>query len=114
LIDSRFSRFGNQFHRSKQSIAVGFALFKESVYLGSTRKYMYSCEKVSAQEATSLIEKLVSEVTGMNKHTAVAVTGPEGELVTFLTMDEGSAAASLSVQNKAYTAAAPEKHQIDV
>jgi hypothetical protein len=69
------------FQWSKQSIAVGFALFKESVYLGSTRKYMYSYKKVSVQEATSLIEKVVSEITGMNKHIAVGVTGRECELL---------------------------------
>jgi len=36
---------------------------------------------------------------------AVAVCGPEGELISFLRMDAASPAASLIAQNKTYTSA---------
>ena len=66
---------------------------------------MYSYEKVSSQEAVQLIEQVVIEVKKINKQVAVAVSGPEGELIGFLRMDEASPAASLIAHNKAYTAA---------
>ena len=70
---------------------------------------MYPYAKVSANEAFELIEAVVAEVRKTNKHIAVAVSGPEGELIAFLRMDEASPAASLIAQNKAYTAARDRK-----
>ena len=54
---------------------------------------MYSYEKVSSQEAIRLIEEVVVEVKKIHKQIAVAVSGPEGELIAFLRMDEASPAA---------------------
>ena len=70
---------------------------------------MYSYEKVSSQEATQLIDRVVLEVKKIDKQVAIAVSGPEGELIAFLRMDEASPAASLIAQNKAYTAARDRK-----
>lgn len=70
---------------------------------------MYSYEKVSSQEATQLIQEVVAEVKKINRQIAVAVSGPEGELIAFLRMDEASPAASLIAHNKAYTAARDRK-----
>lgn len=70
---------------------------------------MYPYEKVSSQEAIQLIEEVVVEVKKIQKQIAVAVGGPEGELIAFLRMDEASPAASLIAQNKAYTAARDRK-----
>ena len=49
------------------------------------------------------------EVKKINKEIAVAISGPEGELIGFLRMDAASPAASLIAQNKAYTAARDRK-----
>lgn len=70
---------------------------------------MHSYEKVSSQEALHLIEQVVLEVKKNNKQVAVAISGPEGELIAFLRMDEASPAASLIAHNKAYTAARDRK-----
>ena len=70
---------------------------------------MYLYNKVSSQEATQLIEQVVTEVKKINRQVAVAVSGPEGELIAFLRMDEASPAASLIAQNKGYTAARDRK-----
>jgi glc operon protein GlcG len=70
---------------------------------------MYSYEKVSSQEATNLIAYVVAEVNKIDKAVAVAISGPEGEVIPFLRMDEASPAASLIAQNKAYTAARDRK-----
>ena len=66
---------------------------------------MYSYEKVSSQEAVHLIEQVVAEVKKIDKQVAIAVSGPEGELIAFLRMDEASPAASRIAHNKAYTGA---------
>jgi glc operon protein GlcG len=65
--------------------------------------------KVNFKEATQLIEQVVFEAEKINKHVAVAVCGPEGELISFLRMDEASPAASTIAQNKAYTSACDRK-----
>lgn len=70
---------------------------------------MYSSEKVSSQEATNLIAHVVAEVNKIDKQVAIAISGPEGELIAFLRMDGASPAASLIAQNKAYTAARDRK-----
>lgn len=70
---------------------------------------MYSYHKVSSEEARSLIEAVVAEVAKIDKQIAVAIGGPEGELIAFLRMDGASPAASLIAQHKAYTAARDRK-----
>ncbi len=70
---------------------------------------MYLSEKVSSTEAIQLIDEVVIEVKKISKQVAVAVGGPEGELIAFLRMDEASPAAALIAQNKAYTAARDRK-----
>jgi glc operon protein GlcG len=70
---------------------------------------MHSFQKVSSQEAIKLIGHAVKEAEKINKHIAIAVCGPEGELISFLRMDGASAAASKIAQNKAYTAARDRK-----
>ena len=70
---------------------------------------MYPYEKISSAEALRLINHVVVEAEVINKQIAVAVTGPEGELISFLRMDGASTAASLIAQNKAYTSARDRK-----
>jgi glc operon protein GlcG len=70
---------------------------------------MYSYQKVSSQEAIKLLGHAITEASKRNKHIAIAVCGPEGELISFLRMDEASAAASKIAMNKAYTAARDRK-----
>jgi glc operon protein GlcG len=70
---------------------------------------MYSYEKVSSAEATQLIHEVVIQVQKNNQQIAVAVSGPEGELIAFLRMDGASPAASRIAHNKAYTAACDRK-----
>jgi glc operon protein GlcG len=70
---------------------------------------MYSYDKVSSQEAQSLIGAVLTEVNKVDKQIAVAISGPEGELIAFLRMDGASPAASLIAQHKAYTAARDRK-----
>ena len=70
---------------------------------------MYAFAKVSSQEAIKLLGHAITEASKINKHIAIAVCGPEGELISFLRMDEASAAASKIAQNKAYTAARDRK-----
>lgn len=65
--------------------------------------------KVSSKEAFQLIEHATAEATKINKAIAVAVCGPEGEIISFLRMDEASPAASKIAQNKAYTSACDRK-----
>lgn len=66
---------------------------------------MYTIGKVSAREAFSLISKVVDEAEKINQPIAVAVVGPEGELLSFLRMDGANAASSQIAQSKAYTSA---------
>lgn len=70
---------------------------------------MYPFQKVSSQEAIKLLGHAITEASKIDKHIAIAVSGPEGELISFLRMDEASAAASRIAQNKAYTAAVDRK-----
>ncbi len=66
---------------------------------------MYLHPKVSSEEALKLIQYIVKEVSRSNRPVAIAVCGPEGELLGFLRMDGTSPAASRIAQNKAYTSA---------
>jgi glc operon protein GlcG len=79
--------------------------------LSSTFKkiVMHQFEKVSSQEAIKMLGHAIVEAGKINKHIAIAVCGPEGELIAFLRMDGASPAASLIAQNKAYTAARDRK-----
>lgn len=61
--------------------------------------------KVSADEALRLVSKAVEEAEKINKNIAIAVVGPEGELISFLRMDGANAASSQIAQSKAYTSA---------
>src|ERR1700754_4139886 len=70
---------------------------------------MYQSEKVSSQEAIKMLGHAIVEAGQINKHIAIAVCGPEGELIAFLRMDQSSPAAALIAQNKAYTAARDRK-----
>lgn len=70
---------------------------------------MYQFEKVSSQEAIKMLGHAIVEAGQINKHIAIAVCGPEGELIAFLRMDQASPAASVIAQNKAYTAARDRK-----
>jgi len=65
--------------------------------------------KVSFKEALKMIEVVVLEAEKINKPVDVAVCGPEGELISFLRMDEASGAASVIAHNKAYTCARDRK-----
>ena len=70
---------------------------------------MHQFMKVGFKEATRLIEIVVKESEKTDKHVSVAICGPEGELISFLRMDEASGAASVIAHNKAYTAARDRK-----
>jgi glc operon protein GlcG len=70
---------------------------------------MYTIGKISSAEATRMIEVVVKEAEKINKTVAVAVAGPEGELIAFLRMDGTNAASSVISQNKAYTSARDRK-----
>src|SRR5688572_8674524 len=70
---------------------------------------MHYVEKISSKGALDLIKHVIFESEKINRHVAVAVCGPEGELISFLRMDGASAAASVIAQNKAYTAARDRK-----
>ncbi len=66
---------------------------------------MYTIEKVSSDDALKLIHYCVQQVKQNNKSVAVAVCGPECELIAFIRMDGTSPASSKIAQNKAYTSA---------
>jgi glc operon protein GlcG len=66
---------------------------------------MHQVGKVSSAEALSLNSKAVELAQKINKHIAVAVTGPEGELIAFLRMDNANPASAQIAQSKAYTSA---------
>ena len=62
---------------------------------------MFQVDKVSSQEAIKMLGHAIVEAGRINRHIAIAVSGPEGELIAFLRMDQASPAASLIAQNKA-------------
>jgi glc operon protein GlcG len=66
---------------------------------------MYQVGKVSYAEALKLISTSVQLAEKINKHIAIAVSGPEGELIAFLRMDGANPASSQIAQSKAYTSA---------
>lgn len=66
---------------------------------------MFVVEKVSSSEAQSLINKAVDEANKIQKPVAIAVAGPEGELIAFLRMDGANPASAQIAQSKAYTSA---------
>ena len=70
---------------------------------------MHQFEKVSSQEAMKMLSHAIVEAGRINKQIAIAVCGPEGELIAFVRMDEASPAASVIAKSKAYTAARDRK-----
>ena len=70
---------------------------------------MFSQLKVSSIEAMSLIDEVLKRAARIRKEVAIAVCGPEGELIAFIRMDGASPAASRIAKNKAYTAAVDRK-----
>ncbi|HEY3403117.1 MAG TPA: heme-binding protein, partial [Ohtaekwangia sp.] len=70
---------------------------------------MFTHGKVSSSEALRLISESVMEAAKIEKHIAIAICGPEGELIAFLRMDGASAAAARIAQNKAYTSGRDRK-----
>lgn len=70
---------------------------------------MHTFHKISFREGLKLVEYALAEAEKINKDIAVAVAGPEGELIAFSRMDGASAAASRIAQNKAYTSARDRK-----
>jgi glc operon protein GlcG len=70
---------------------------------------MFTSQKVSFKEAMKLIDISIAEAQKINKHIAISIAGPEGEIIAFVRMDEASPAASLIAQNKAYTSARDRK-----
>ena len=64
---------------------------------------MFASSKVSSNEGVRLIEEIVKLAGEIGKPVAVAVAGPEGELIAFLRMDGANAASGKIAQNKAYT-----------
>ena len=75
---------------------------------------MFTLEKISAKESLELIRHVVFEAEKISKQVAVAICGPEGELIAFLRMDGASPAAAKIAQNKAYTAARDRKSTRDM
>ena len=73
---------------------------------------MYQYEKISSQEALQLIQYAIQQVEKENKSMAVAVSGPEGELIAFVRMDAANPASSQIARNKAYTAAIDRQETI--
>lgn len=65
---------------------------------------MFVQGKVSSSEGSRLIDEIVKLADDLGKPVAVAVAGPEGELIAFLRMDGANAASGWIAQNKAYTA----------
>jgi glc operon protein GlcG len=70
---------------------------------------MFSQLKVSSIEAMSLIDEVLKQAARIRKDVAIAVSGPEGELIGFVRMDGASPAAARIARNKAYTAAIDRK-----
>jgi glc operon protein GlcG len=70
---------------------------------------MFNHGKVSSAEAQQLILSVMEEAEKIGKPVAVAIAGPEGELISFLRMDGTNAASATIAQNKAYTSARDRK-----
>jgi glc operon protein GlcG len=70
---------------------------------------MNTIGKVSSAEALQLIAHVVKVADLVGKSVVVAVAGPEGELISFLRMDDANAGSSVIAPNKAYTSARQRK-----
>ena len=66
---------------------------------------MHQYEKISTQEALQLIHYAIQKTEKEKRAMAVAVSGPEGELIAFARMDDVNPASSQIARNKAFTAA---------
>lgn len=70
---------------------------------------MLQVKKVSSSEALQMVTDVIRLATEIKKAVAIAVCGPEGELISFLRMDDASPASSRIARNKAYTASCDRK-----
>jgi glc operon protein GlcG len=70
---------------------------------------MHTTHKISFRQALQMVDTAILEAEKIHRHIAVAVAGPEGELLCFIRMDGASPAAAVIAQNKAYTAARDRK-----
>jgi glc operon protein GlcG len=77
--------------------------------LSQNHTHMNTIGKVSSAEALQLIAHVVKEATSSGKSVVVAVAGPEGELISFIRMDDVNAGSGIIAPNKAYTAARQRK-----
>lgn len=75
---------------------------------------MHTIGKVSSAEALQLITHVVQEAAQAGKAVVVAVVGPEGELISFIRMDDANAGSGTIAPNKAYTAARQRKFTREV
>jgi glc operon protein GlcG len=75
---------------------------------------MTTIGKISSAEALQLIDHVIKQAASAGKSVVVAVTGPEGELIAFLRMDEVNAGSGIIAPNKAYTAARLRKFSREV
>ena len=66
---------------------------------------MIQIEKISSDEAQKIINYCVDYLKKDHKAAAIAVAGPEGELIAFIRMDGTTPASARIAQNKAYTSA---------
>ena len=70
---------------------------------------MYATGKSVRKEALRLIDEVVKLAQAINKPVAVAVAGPEGELIGFLRMDGANAASERLLKTKRIPLAAMAK-----
>lgn len=70
---------------------------------------MNAINKISHDEALLMIQSAVKAALEINKHIAVAVAGPEGELIAFVRMDGANPASGRIAQSKAYASARDSK-----
>jgi len=70
---------------------------------------MNTIGKVCSAEALQLVAHVVNEAGSAGKAVVAAVVGPEGELISFIRMDDANAGSGTIAQNKAYTAARQRK-----
>ena len=75
---------------------------------------MNTIGKVSSKEALQLVEHVIKNAAEEGKSVVVAVVGPEGELISFLRMDDVNAGSSVIAPNKAYTAARQRKFSREI
>lgn len=75
---------------------------------------MYLSEKISDKQALEIINIACDEANLVGKPVAVAVCGPEGELIAYIRKDGLNPASAVIAQNKAYTAAREQTETIEI